>query len=227
MGQAKYNHEQRSKKMTFATHNARAGKARRFECDYCQARFHRQADLKTHIRTHTGEKPFECGLCHKSFARTSDLRAHERRHTSEDKLCPKCPLRFLKKSHFRAHQCMPKDVDKKPVITAKKEETHANFRSKSFVNMTDGHPVRGPNMSVDVKNSRGAGVVENVHSTTAKNSSGQIETSDDSSDASDEMLDFMEGWTSNLLDLNYLVSNFENDRNGISIGNGNSLDSCF
>lgn len=226
MGQARYNHAQRSKlnpsvrKKTFTTHNARAGnlKARRFECDYCKARFHRQADLKTHIRTHTGEKPFKCRLCHKSFARTSDLRAHERRHTSEDKLCPKCPLRFLKKSHFRAHQCMPKAV-----ITAKKEETQTNSRSTSFVNMTDGYPVKGPNMSVDVKNSCDAGV-ENVHSTIAKYSSGQSETYDDSSDGSEDKIDFMEGWASNLLDLNYLISNFENERNGNSIG---GLDSCF
>ena len=45
-------------------------------CPYCSKVFPNAADVKKHIRIHTGEKPFECHICGKSFAQKSNCNTH-------------------------------------------------------------------------------------------------------------------------------------------------------
>ena len=49
-----------------------------FKCDKCDKRFRKLSELKTHIRSHTGEQPFQCHICGKRFTQSSNLGKHIR-----------------------------------------------------------------------------------------------------------------------------------------------------
>lgn len=56
-----------------------------FQCTLCPKRFTRAYNLRSHLRTHTDERPFVCSVCGKGFARQHDRKRHEALHTSEKK----------------------------------------------------------------------------------------------------------------------------------------------
>lgn len=59
-----------------------------FQCSLCPKRFTRAYNLRSHLRTHTDERPFVCNICGKAFARQHDRKRHEAIHTGEKKfLC--------------------------------------------------------------------------------------------------------------------------------------------
>lgn len=56
-----------------------------FACDLCTKRFTRAYNLRSHLRTHTDERPFVCTVCGKAFARQHDRKRHEGLHSGEKK----------------------------------------------------------------------------------------------------------------------------------------------
>ncbi|KAI8593134.1 hypothetical protein BDZ88DRAFT_384616, partial [Geranomyces variabilis] len=50
---------------------------RRYTCPRCAKRFTRPSSLRTHLNSHTGEKPHGCH-CGRRFSVLSNLRRHQR-----------------------------------------------------------------------------------------------------------------------------------------------------
>lgn len=56
-----------------------------FQCHLCDKRFTRAYNLRSHLRTHTDERPFVCVVCGKAFARQHDRKRHQNLHSGEKK----------------------------------------------------------------------------------------------------------------------------------------------
>ncbi|KAI9493015.1 hypothetical protein BDB00DRAFT_721442, partial [Zychaea mexicana] len=56
---------------------------RKYACTHCRKAFTRPSSLRTHIYSHTGQKPFACTFrdCDKRFSVLSNMRRHMRRHS--------------------------------------------------------------------------------------------------------------------------------------------------
>ncbi|MBN3306377.1 ZBT8A protein, partial [Amia calva] len=63
----------------------------RFKCPFCTHTVKRKADLKRHLRCHTGERPYPCEACAKRFTRLEHLRSHfQTIHQARKLICRKC-----------------------------------------------------------------------------------------------------------------------------------------
>ena len=80
----------------------------KFKCPYqdiCNYVSKYHANLKKHIRIHTGEKPFICHICGRGFAQQEGCKKHILTHRGMNGVqCEFCRARILK-SEMEMHQC--------------------------------------------------------------------------------------------------------------------------
>lgn len=84
-----------------------------FKCSLCPKRFTRAFNLRSHLLTHTDERPFVCTACGLAFVRNNDRKSHEFLHLGEKKFVCKgglanghqwgCGRRFSRKKNLQRH----------------------------------------------------------------------------------------------------------------------------
>ncbi|KAJ9313369.1 hypothetical protein DTO271D3_6428 [Paecilomyces variotii] len=82
----------------------RSPSAKKHRCPYCATEFTRHHNLKSHLLTHSQEKPYVCQTCQSRFRRLHDLKRHTKLHTGErPHICPKCGRRFARGDALARH----------------------------------------------------------------------------------------------------------------------------
>ncbi|KAH6946740.1 hypothetical protein HPB50_014816 [Hyalomma asiaticum] len=90
---------------TYGSSTAASGGSGRLKCVVCRRGFNSRSNLRSHMRTHTLEKPFACKFCGRSFSQSSTLRNHLRLHTGERPYkCLVCQRAYSQLAGLRAHQ---------------------------------------------------------------------------------------------------------------------------
>ena len=77
---------------------------KKHKCPFCATDFTRHHNLKSHLLTHSHEKPFMCDICESRFRRLHDLKRHTKLHTGErPHVCPKCKRSFARGDALARH----------------------------------------------------------------------------------------------------------------------------
>ncbi|KAK9461108.1 uncharacterized protein V1516DRAFT_675034 [Lipomyces oligophaga] len=78
--------------------------ASKHTCPHCSQSFTRHHNLKSHLLTHSHEKPFTCATCSSKFRRLHDLKRHSKLHTGEKPyVCGKCGRKFARGDALARH----------------------------------------------------------------------------------------------------------------------------
>jgi len=91
-----------------------------FKCEFCQKEFLKYYQLKSHLKTHTSDKPYKCEYCTRAFCRKHDLRRHVRIHTGDTPyICSNCFKGFARSDactrHVRQNLCKSNIINYNPV----------------------------------------------------------------------------------------------------------------
>lgn len=75
-----------------------------YSCEICHKVILSRANLRIHIRAHTGERPFKCVICGKAFHAKKYLKEHHVVHTGEKPfVCKLCDKKFSQGGSLSVH----------------------------------------------------------------------------------------------------------------------------
>ncbi|KAI9718347.1 MAG: hypothetical protein M1828_006749, partial [Chrysothrix sp. TS-e1954] len=81
---------------------------KKHRCPHCSTEFTRHHNLKSHLLTHSQEKPYGCQQCSAKFRRLHDLKRHTKLHTGErPHTCNKCGRKFARGDALARHNKGP------------------------------------------------------------------------------------------------------------------------
>nr|XP_050031940.2 zinc finger protein 771-like [Dermacentor andersoni] len=82
-------------------------------CRLCPYKTKRKSRIRTHLCTHTGERPFKCPLCPEAYTQSNNLTRHMHCHRGERPFsCVHCSASFSQQSSLSGH--MSCHAGKKP-----------------------------------------------------------------------------------------------------------------
>ena len=122
-----------------------------FPCDDCEKVFMRIANLSTHKRIHSGEKPFCCPYCGKSFSDMSAWSQHKREQHEEPivyKSCEMCGRKFKRSKTLSIHK-RKLHLTNKLISNVKKEENNVP-KNKTHKNKAT-HPRKTQKLSAELQ----------------------------------------------------------------------------
>ena len=90
------------------SNSAKSPSGKKHKCPHCLTEFTRHHNLKSHLLTHSHEKPFACSDCNQKFRRLHDLKRHTKLHTGErPHVCEKCHRSFARGDALARHSKGP------------------------------------------------------------------------------------------------------------------------